>query len=706
MITPLNVRDPSALVMGPGAAQQPPTNSALPATPPASSSRSDSDLKDALAASARGIGAAAKKASLPVPKVALGGSGLRGLGVAGGGSSASASLGPISAGNVPNRSAGGDSTGNVRSTKGYSGVARGQTSGGGGMEALKAAADKQTDNMNRGTGAATDLNAAAQTAIPSGGGGGAGGGPGGGKEDKGFGGNQDKGSKSVGESLAFINKKARMEKDLELEYKKKELDDWGLLWSQMRNEGLKTLMTEMVKGAIGVAGGNIKDALERAGPKQMYVCSSNGFTAAPDKVSPAASEKCMTAYQLDGAKNLRACSGQRAVDPVLGADCNQKTMADDGSKGNGQGQVADRTDGALGETLGKYSGVDGITEACNLYETLVPKAGAAAAPASGGVKTEATYQGGEKSYLDSVKSALDAIAKARVQLTGKATCGFQPTETLDAYRRYVIAGISNGAKTLRGNGVVNAGADASKDSTKSAADDISEARTKFNASQALIVSAANSAAAAVITPPTGTVGQQYLTLNEKATTAKTQIGALAEDLKADPQAKLEAVLKRAEATAVGDNASIAKVVDVNDRFVAMTEGITEVNKIQETAKKPTIIPPEVKPVGDSAKDLKAEPKTVVDNAANADKAIQEACGQVGLGQVCKTPPTNPIEETALVDVKVKMEALPTAVTAARQSQVDVLAGIAADITAISKTAGGPALMGQQSRSLGLSDLKQ
>src|SRR6185312_7229780 len=72
IITPLNVRDPSTLVMGPGATQQPPTNSVMPATPPptAPASHSDSDLKDALAASARGVGAAAHaaKALLPVPK--------------------------------------------------------------------------------------------------------------------------------------------------------------------------------------------------------------------------------------------------------------------------------------------------------------------------------------------------------------------------------------------------------------------------------------------------------------------------------------------------------------------------------------------------------------------------------------------------------------------------------------------------------------
>ncbi len=79
VITPLNVRDPSALVMGPGSQQQPPAGSLAPQQPPMVSTK-EPDLKDALAsAAARAAGAATRKAALPVPKPGMTGSGLRGL---------------------------------------------------------------------------------------------------------------------------------------------------------------------------------------------------------------------------------------------------------------------------------------------------------------------------------------------------------------------------------------------------------------------------------------------------------------------------------------------------------------------------------------------------------------------------------------------------------------------------------------------------
>lgn len=417
VITPLNVRDPSALVMGPGAAQQPPTNSALPATPPAGSSRSDSDLKDALAASARGIGAAAKKASLPVPKVALGGSGLRGLGVAGGGSSASASLGPISAGNVPNRAAGGDSTGNVRSTKGYSGVARGQTSGGGGMEALKAAADKQADNVNRGTGAATDLNAAAQTAIPSGGSGGAGGGPGSGKEDKGFGGNQDKGSKSVGESLDFLNKKARMEKDLELEYKKKELDDFGLLWGQMRNEGLKTFFGETVKAVTGVWTDGLKGALTPAGGVTQYACV-NSEGAGEFVAKAAVTDNCgkdgasTKQWQPNGPGSFINCGNKRVV-----SKCKANGDEKDGDvKGDGKGNtvtdVNAMANSAGGTLLAAPAG--NLGAACTKLDEFMAKAQGT---------DVATFAAALKPELAKLVSVRDALVEKTPGQGASSDCG-------------------------------------------------------------------------------------------------------------------------------------------------------------------------------------------------------------------------------------------------------------------------------------------
>jgi len=383
VITPLNVRDPSALVMGPGGTQQPPTNSALSATPPVSapSSRSESDLKDALAASARGVGAAAKRAALPVPKAALGASALRGYG-GGGGSSASASLGPISAGNVPNRGTGGDSTGNARASKDYKGVSRGQTSGGKGLDDLKAAAGRQADNMNRGTGAATDLNAAAQTAIPSGGGGG-GASPSSGKDDK-FGGNQDKGNKNVGESLAFINMKERMQKEMEMEYKKKELNDMGLLWSQMRNEGIKTLMSkgifEPIAGAMGGCIKNLaegKACQENAGPKETLWCDgkSTGLSHSKvlDNVTCDSDPKTTGGKKTKIGKTLKICDGGSGT--VLGNNC---TWQEEPGAGGGAPPGAVDNAGVLagsgGLNTGEVANLGNMAEVCSKLTSSESKA--------------------------------------------------------------------------------------------------------------------------------------------------------------------------------------------------------------------------------------------------------------------------------------------------------------------------------------------
>ncbi len=259
IITPLNVRDPSALVMGPGATQQPPTNSVMPSTPPptAPATHSDSDLKDALAASARGVTAAAHaaKALLPIPKIALsGGSGLRGLGVVSGGSSASA--GPISSGGlVSGKAAQGNNAPGVAGAKGVTVAGRGLNAGSGtsAMDALKAAGDKAAGAFNR-SNAADALNTAAGTAIPTGGAGAGGAGAGGsGVTDKPDSGNSSKDGKTVGESLAFLKQKAMQEAQIALWAKEQEAGDNKLEALKIRNT-----MAESVAGSVASAvGGQI-----------------------------------------------------------------------------------------------------------------------------------------------------------------------------------------------------------------------------------------------------------------------------------------------------------------------------------------------------------------------------------------------------------------------------------------------------------------
>jgi len=264
IITPLNVRDPSALVMGPGATQQPPAGSVAPTTPPPTApvARNDSDLKDALAATSRAVGGAAKaaKALLPVPKVALSGAGgLRGLGVAGGGSSASSGSGAISANNVPNKASTGGGLTPVKALPGYRGVAGGRsgTQGGGGLEGLKKAAGDAGESMNRGPASAALDNTAAQ-AIPNGGSGFGGNGAGGaGSTDKSASGNQDKSAKNVGESLDFLKKKAMQEKQIELWAKEKEANDMNLQMAQWRNDALKTIVSDGFAKPLASCIGNV-----------------------------------------------------------------------------------------------------------------------------------------------------------------------------------------------------------------------------------------------------------------------------------------------------------------------------------------------------------------------------------------------------------------------------------------------------------------
>ncbi|MDP3542193.1 MAG: hypothetical protein Q8T11_06935 [Elusimicrobiota bacterium] len=252
IITPLNVRDPSSLVMGPGGMQQPPAGSAAPAAPPPTApSRSDEDYKDALkGAASRAASAAVKKAPLPIPKVALGGSGLRGLGVASGGSSASGGSMPVgpAAGSV----GGGGNSGLrlVRNTPGFKGVAGSRSpTGGTGLDNTKKAGANAGDAFNRAGSAAAGLNAAANEQIPTGGSGFGGGGQGGaGANDKPGSGTGPGGSKSVGESLAFLRAKQRQEEELKLEFEKRKLKDPELLLYGIRNDVLKASAGKLGEG--------------------------------------------------------------------------------------------------------------------------------------------------------------------------------------------------------------------------------------------------------------------------------------------------------------------------------------------------------------------------------------------------------------------------------------------------------------------------
>lgn len=454
VITPLNVRDPSALVMGPGATQQPPTNSVAPVTPPptAPAARSDSDLKDALAASARGAsaGAHAAKAVLPMPKVALSGSNLRGLGAASGGSSASASGGPISSAGIASgkANAGGGGLNMVHAAPGYAGVGkRGQSAGGSGLENLKAAGDKAGDVMNRGA-AANALDTAASQGIPAGGGNFAGAGQGGaGGGDKPDSGNQSKDSKSTGESLEFLKQKAMQDAKIALWAKEQEAGDNKLEMLKLRNS-----MAEAIAGKIGGAVGDaitcpmtkgFKKCWAPAAAVGTYYCSTPGSgTPVPydaslvgdspkDCTSGKDGQGAVSWFQTDGGNTLTPCPGNS----LAAMKCTPDGATKDGGKGAatkpGAGSIGQQPSntGLGGIPTGDIAGFQNLAAACTSLEKIRTNAdGALAGMKSVDAKDPAKVKWqGIKDYSDGVYAQAAKIAATRDILSQGRTseCGAQ-----------------------------------------------------------------------------------------------------------------------------------------------------------------------------------------------------------------------------------------------------------------------------------------
>lgn len=286
VITPLNVRDPSSLIMGPSASAQPAAGA--PPAPSAPTKSESSDWKDALAQSAAGAAkAATKKASLPVPKSSLGGGTLRGLGALAGGGGAGGGFGGggaiSSQGLAPNHAADSHALTGTHGS-GVRGVARGSNSGaGGGFEALKKSAGGAGDAFNRsGPGAAGALDNAAKAAIGGGDafGGAAGGGGGG---DKQGGGNSLKDSKSLGESLAFMRMKAEQDHAIDLEWKLKEKA--AMRWPNLEDKMLEEVVMTPIKGLTKAVSDSITKGLTGGGGGPL-TCSTDGTIDKSFSVDP------------------------------------------------------------------------------------------------------------------------------------------------------------------------------------------------------------------------------------------------------------------------------------------------------------------------------------------------------------------------------------------------------------------------------------
>ncbi|MEK7234461.1 MAG: hypothetical protein AAB268_11640 [Elusimicrobiota bacterium] len=198
------------------------------------------------------------------------------------------------------------------------------------------------------------LNAAANEQIPTGGQGFNGVGQGGaGANDKPGGGGGPAGSKSVGESLAFIEAKERMMENLKLEFEKRKLKDPELLLYAIRNDSIKAIAAEMTKSLAK----HITDFMDPdTHSDDSWVCEG-GYS--PRKSTPPCStaagttpRNCMSGdrwYDYDGKSH--SCVKKKGSSAGSGKET--ETAAPDLT---GVGAVCTRIDENLRE--GKSSGAD------------------------------------------------------------------------------------------------------------------------------------------------------------------------------------------------------------------------------------------------------------------------------------------------------------------------------------------------------------
>ena len=223
VITPLNVRDPITLIMGPGGDSKPieaPRDAVKSPEP-----KTDPGWKEAVRAAKRGVSEVVKKASLPRPSVKLAGK-LNWLSsFSGGGHGAGVSLAAPTSQGLLSAPRAGSHLSQVQAAPGYRGAdRRGIATGGAGSGSLF---------DGRRTGAAGGPGGFSLDGLPSGTGANAASGlsfgsPGTDTAAKSPGNNAQEGSKNVGikekEDLAHLARKMNMEKAIDLKWAKKRYD--------------------------------------------------------------------------------------------------------------------------------------------------------------------------------------------------------------------------------------------------------------------------------------------------------------------------------------------------------------------------------------------------------------------------------------------------------------------------------------------------
>ncbi len=266
IITPANFRDPSSLILGPEAEAQAPATTSGESAPAASSS--GANWKNALAEAGSGAGKAAmNRAGLPMPAMVLSKNMLSGLaGLGGGGSHASYSLPQISGKNVPNRPNVSNSLGAVKPNSNFQGVARSLTGNGtGSPEALKTAGANAASQFANPT-AASGLSNAAAVQMPTANPGSAGGGG----ADKNTGQDSTKGSKTLGESLAFMAAKQNQQNAIDLQWTLAEKK--AMMWPNIKEKMMTDMITKPIDAIADAVGSGMANLI--GGPSgDKYCCS-------------------------------------------------------------------------------------------------------------------------------------------------------------------------------------------------------------------------------------------------------------------------------------------------------------------------------------------------------------------------------------------------------------------------------------------------
>ncbi|MCX5788058.1 MAG: hypothetical protein NTX64_06045 [Elusimicrobia bacterium] len=417
IITPLNVRDPSALVMAPGATAIQPSPAAATVAPAQASASKDSSWKDALAQAAKDGATkgsdAAKPAAFKAPGAMAGA--LRGLSALSGGSYGGGptySLSAPNANGVPNHPTGSNSLSQVQSAPGYRGVGSHGLDQGGNADALMKAGQNAADKFNRAGGAANNLESAAKEVIPNGGAVNTGGGTSGGDANKAPGGNNSKDNKALGESLAYLKAKMEMEKALDLKWSKKKWQEFEfpkMIYEEITKSAISNILGKGLFEPLGKSLAGAWSGLSGGGPKTTY-CDGYGMT--------------------DGATQAYSCHGGDGPDRWV-------DISNTDSNGNG--------------TVGGQYPAQGVCKYC--FSTGGKGAGSGTGSGAGSkdLVNNVPPTQNPQSQVDSGKSSLASNCSNPQDPTVKTACDSDGKKILDgAYTKYtqVNSAVKNAQQRL------------------------------------------------------------------------------------------------------------------------------------------------------------------------------------------------------------------------------------------------------------------